>query len=59
MGSMVVFEQGTPNKKLYRRFNIKTVLGQDDFASMEEVLTRRFRRWQAYQEGDYKVGEKA
>ncbi len=38
VGSMVVFEQGTPNKKLYRRFNIKTVLGQDDFASMEEVL---------------------
>ncbi len=58
VGSMVVFEQGTPNKKLYRRFNIKTVLGQDDFASMEEVLTRRFRRWQAYQEGDYKVGKK-
>ena len=58
VGSMVVFEQGTPNKKLYRRFNIKTVLGQDDFASMEEVLTRRFRRWKAsHEEGD-KVGKK-
>ncbi len=58
VGSMVIFEQGTPNKKLYRRFNIKTVLGQDDFASMEEVLTRRFRRWLAYQEDEQKVGKK-
>ena len=58
VGSMVVFEQGTPNKKLYRRFNIKTVLGQDDFASMEEVLTRRFRRWKAAHEEDEKVGKK-
>jgi excinuclease ABC subunit C len=47
---MVVFEQGVPSKKLYRRFNIETVSGPDDFASMEEVLTRRFRRWQAAQE---------
>ena len=58
MGSMVVFEQGTPNKKLYRRFNIKTVLGQDDFASMEEVLFRRFRRWKAFSEEEEKVGKK-
>jgi excinuclease ABC subunit C len=50
VGSMVVFEQGVPNKKLYRRFNIKTVSGPDDFASMEEVLERRFKRWQAAQE---------
>lgn len=50
VGSMVVFEQGVPNKKLYRRFNIETVDGPDDFASMEEVLTRRFRRWQAAHE---------
>jgi excinuclease ABC subunit C len=50
VGSMVVFEQGVPSKKLYRRFNIKTVSGPDDFASMEEVLTRRFKRWQATQE---------
>jgi len=52
VGSMVVFEQGVPNKRLYRRFNIKTVEGADDFASMEEVLNRRFKRWQA-------AGEKA
>jgi excinuclease ABC subunit C len=45
-GSMVVFEQGAPNRNLYRRFTIKSVTGQDDFASMEEVLARRFRRWQ-------------
>jgi excinuclease ABC subunit C len=50
VGSMVVFEQGVPHKGLYRRFNIQTVSGPDDFASMEEVLTRRFRRYQASQE---------
>ena len=50
VGSMVVFEQGIPSKKLYRRFNIKTVVGPDDFASMEEVLRRRFQRWQIAQE---------
>ncbi len=58
VGSMVVFEQGTPNKKLYRRFNIKNVLGQDDFACMEEVLNRRFRRWQAAHENEGQVGKK-
>ena len=57
VGSMVVFEQGAPNKKLYRRFNIKTVVGPDDFASMEEVLSRRFRRWKSTQE-DEGVGKK-
>jgi len=50
VGSMVVFEQGVPNKKYYRRFNIRNVEGQDDFASMEEVLTRRFRRWKSSRE---------
>lgn len=50
VGSMVVFEQGVPNKKNYRRFNIHTVEGQDDFASMEEVLNRRFRHWLSSQE---------
>ncbi len=50
VGSMVVFEQGTPSKGMYRHFNIKTVVGPDDFASMEEVLTRRFKRWQSAQE---------
>jgi excinuclease ABC subunit C len=50
VGSMVVFEQGIPSKKHYRRFNIKTVEGADDFASMQEVLMRRFKRWQAAEE---------
>ena len=50
VGSMVVFEQGVPKKNLYRRFNIRSVEGPDDFASMEEVLTRRFNRWQVAQD---------
>lgn len=58
VGSMVVFERGVPNKKLYRRFNIRTVAGPDDYASMEEVLTRRFRRWQAAQEDGPTPGKK-
>jgi len=58
VGSMVVFEQGVPNKKLYRRFNIKSVEGPDDFASMEEVLRRRFNRWQVAEEVKDKPGAK-
>jgi excinuclease ABC subunit C len=50
IGSMVVFEQGVPRKNHYRHFNIRSVKGPDDFASMEEVLTRRFNRWRASQE---------
>lgn len=50
VASMVVFEQGVPNRKMYRRFNIQSVDGPDDFASMEEALTRRFKRWLAAQE---------
>lgn len=50
VGSMVVFEQGIPKKKHYRHFNIRCVSGPDDFASMEEVLARRFNRWFATQE---------
>jgi excinuclease ABC subunit C len=58
VGSMVVFSQGVPDKKLYRRFNIESVTGPDDFASMEEVLTRRFRRWQAAQGSTENPGSK-
>jgi excinuclease ABC subunit C len=58
VGSMVVFEQGVPSKKLYRRFNIRSVQGPDDFASMEEVLTRRFNRWKAAQELSETPGKK-
>jgi excinuclease ABC subunit C len=48
--SMVVFEQGTAKKAHYRRFIIKSVEGPNDFASMKEALTRRFRRWKENQE---------
>ena len=41
VGSMVVVEDGLPNKREYRRFKVKTVDGNDDYAAMEEVLTRR------------------
>ncbi len=58
VGSMVIFEHGVPNNKLYRRFNIKTVAGPDDFASMQEVLTRRFKRWAAAQDGSPLPGSK-
>ncbi len=44
VASMVVFVDGKPAKKEYRRFGIKTGVGADDFASMKEVLGRRFRR---------------
>ncbi|NLK38463.1 MAG: excinuclease ABC subunit UvrC [Epulopiscium sp.] len=43
VGSMVVFEDGRPKRSDYRKFKIKTVVGANDYASMEEVLTRRFR----------------
>lgn len=58
VGSMVVFGQGVPKKNLYRRFNIRSVIGPDDFASMEEVITRRFNRWKAAQELAETPGEK-
>ncbi|MGH2635777.1 MAG: excinuclease ABC subunit UvrC [Actinomycetota bacterium] len=44
VGSMVVFEDGLPKRPDYRRFEIKGVPGQDDFASMAEMLRRRFAR---------------
>jgi excinuclease ABC subunit C len=58
VGSMVVFEQGVPKKAFYRRFNIRSVSGPDDFASMEEVLTRRFNRWKAAQDVAEAPGKK-
>ena len=42
VGSMVVYEDGRPKRNDYRKFRIKTVKGPNDYASMEEVLTRRF-----------------
>ena len=40
---MVVYERGKPKRNDYRKFRIKSVQGPDDYASMEEVLTRRFQ----------------
>ncbi len=58
VGSMVVFERGVPKKGHYRRFNIRNVSGPDDFASMEETLTRRFNRWQSSKEAANAPGKK-
>ena len=44
VASCVVFRDGKPSHKEYRHFNIKTVVGADDFASMREILTRRYSR---------------
>ncbi|RUA08233.1 MAG: excinuclease ABC subunit C [Flavobacteriia bacterium] len=44
VAACVVFKNGKPSKRDYRHFNIKTVVGADDFASMEEVVHRRYKR---------------
>ncbi|MES2591326.1 MAG: excinuclease ABC subunit UvrC [Bacteroidota bacterium] len=44
VAAMTVFKDARPSKKDYRHFNIKTVVGPDDFASMEEVIYRRYKR---------------
>ncbi len=49
VGGMVVFENGKPQRRDYRKFRIRTVEGQDDYSSMQEVIYRRFRR---AEEGD-------
>jgi excinuclease ABC subunit C len=54
VASMVVFVKGVPRKSDYRRFKIQGVKGQDDFASMQEVLRRRFKRMQ---DAGYQVTE--
>ena len=52
VSSMVVFEDGEPKKNHYRKFKIKTVEGNNDFASMKETLTRRLERLQSQDETD-------
>ncbi|MDQ7918088.1 excinuclease ABC subunit UvrC [Mesonia sp. MT50] len=44
VAACVVFKNGKPSKRDYRKFNIKTVVGADDYASMEEVVFRRYKR---------------
>ena len=50
VAACVVFKNGKPSKKEYRHFNIKSVEGPDDFASMEEVVFRRYKRLQEEKE---------
>ncbi len=54
VASMVVYAGGKPLKRDYRRFKLKNMEGPDDYASMEQVLTRRFRR---YLDGDEKFSD--
>jgi excinuclease ABC subunit C len=56
VGSMVVLEDGLPSKKEYRRFKIKDVAGNDDYAAMREVLTRRLSAY--VKERDMPVSER-
>jgi len=55
VASMVVYVDGKPLKRDYRRFKLKDMEGPDDYASMEQVLTRRFRR---YLDGDEKFSDR-
>ena len=56
VGSMVVYEKGKPKRNDYRKFRIKGVQGADDYASMEEVLTRRFTHGLREQEEGKELG---
>ena len=58
VGSMVVFLEGRPESSHYRQFNIRTVQGPDDYASMEEVLRRRFQRLVLSREETTQPGKK-
>ena len=59
VASMVVFENGSPKKSDYRKFKIKTVEGPNDFASMQEVLRRRFKRAKTVAEMNLVVEQEA
>ena len=56
VGSMVVLEDGLPNKREYRRFKVKDVPGNDDYAAMREVLTRRLSAY--IEERDQPIAER-
>ena len=58
VGSMVVFLEGRPATGHYRHFNIRSVQGPDDYASMDEVLRRRFQRLALSREAKSKPGSK-
>ncbi len=57
VGAMVVFENGAAKKSDYRKFKIKTVIGANDFASLQEMLRRRFKRYQESQRAQQGQGE--
>jgi len=52
VGSMVVFEDGKPKNSDYRKFRLKAVIGPDDYAGMEEIITRRLTRYANSEESD-------
>lgn len=56
VGSMVVYEKGKPKRNDYRKFKIKGVKGVDDYASLREVLTRRFKHGLKEQEDEKELG---
>ena len=58
VAGMVVYENGKPLRSAYRRFTIKSVIGQDDYASMKEVLTRRLDEYLAHKEEGSGFGRK-
>ncbi len=58
VAGMVVYENGKPLRSAYRRFAIKTVIGQDDYASMKEVLARRLDEYLAHKEEGSGFGRK-
>ncbi|MCL2200294.1 MAG: excinuclease ABC subunit UvrC [Defluviitaleaceae bacterium] len=55
VGSMIVFENGKSKNSDYRKFKLRAVIGPDDYAGMEEVLTRRFKRYNENSEGFAKL----
>lgn len=54
VGSMIVIEGGIFNKKLYKKFKIKSFIGQDDYKAMTEVITRRFKEYRSAKETNAK-----
>ena len=58
VAAMVVFENGRPLRSAYRKFRIKTAQGGDDYASMQEVLTRRMEEYEAHKEENAGFGRR-
>lgn len=58
VSSMVVFTRGEPDKSQYRRFKIKTVRGTDDYKTMKEVLSRRFKRLKLAKNQKYNIADR-